>query len=169
LNFDGYKMYFIVPPNLYLEPSNVIIFELIWMSSQTTAEDYIMAWGAFPLVNGDFQINRGKFKVPLMNGRVDYTANKFKDIEKKYCRNVDEWLANLYIEVRTFQMVGFQMHNERIELKIPKEVQDKVGVKKRHREKQMESMAKSQDAFNKKEEVNSTDDNSTTLENIKSI
>lgn len=33
LNFDGYKMYFIVPPNLYLEPSNVIIFELIWMSS----------------------------------------------------------------------------------------------------------------------------------------
>ena len=33
----------------------------------------------------------------------------------------------------------------------------------------MESMAKSQDAFNKKEEVNPTDDNSTTLENIKSI
>jgi hypothetical protein len=66
-------------------------------------------------------------------------------------------------------MVGFQMHNERIELKIPKEVQDKVGVKKKNREKQMESMAKSQDAFNKKEEVNSTDDNSTTLENIKSI
>lgn len=61
-----------------------------------------MAWGAFPLVNGDFQINKGKFKVPLMNGRVDYSANKFKDIEKKYCRNVDEWLANLYIEVRTF-------------------------------------------------------------------
>jgi hypothetical protein len=34
----------------------------------------------------------------------------------------------------------------------------------------MESMAKSQDdGFNKKEEVNPTDDNSTTLENIKSI
>jgi hypothetical protein len=67
-------------------------------------------------------------------------------------------------------MVGFQMHNERIELKIPKEVQDKVGVKKKNREKQMESMAKSQDdGFNKKEEVNSTEDNSTTLENIKSI
>jgi hypothetical protein len=33
LNFDGYKMYFIVPPNLYLEPSNVILFELIWLSS----------------------------------------------------------------------------------------------------------------------------------------
>ena len=35
MDYDGYKMYFIVPPNLYLEPSNVIIFELIWLSSQT--------------------------------------------------------------------------------------------------------------------------------------
>jgi hypothetical protein len=33
LNFDGYKLYFLVPPNIYLEPSNVIIFELIWVSS----------------------------------------------------------------------------------------------------------------------------------------
>ena len=37
LNYDGYKMYFIVPPNLYLEPSNVVLFELIWLSSQTTS------------------------------------------------------------------------------------------------------------------------------------
>ena len=44
--------------------SFLFLFELIGMSSQTTAEDYIMAWGAFPLVNGDFQINKGKFKVP---------------------------------------------------------------------------------------------------------
>jgi hypothetical protein len=57
MNYDGYKMYFIVPPNLYLEPSNVILFELIWLSSQTTSTDYVMGWGAFPLVNGDFEIN----------------------------------------------------------------------------------------------------------------
>jgi hypothetical protein len=40
-----------------------------------------MGWGAFPLVNGDFEINKGKFKVPIMNGSVDYNSNKFKDIE----------------------------------------------------------------------------------------
>ena len=55
--YDGYKMYFIVPPNLYLEPSNVILFELVWLSSQTTSTDYVLGWGAFPLVNGDFEIN----------------------------------------------------------------------------------------------------------------
>jgi hypothetical protein len=34
---------------------------------------------------------------------------------------VDEWLANLYIEVKKFEVVGFQMHNEFIELQIPLE------------------------------------------------
>lgn len=80
-----------------------------------------MAWGAFPLVNGDFEINQGKFKLPLLNGPIDFSSNKFKDIEKKYIRNVDEWLANLYIEVKKFEVVGFQMHNEFIELQIPLE------------------------------------------------
>ncbi len=36
LDFEGHKIYFIVPPDLYLVPSNVLIFELIWLSSQTT-------------------------------------------------------------------------------------------------------------------------------------
>lgn len=61
-----------------------------------------MAWGAFPLVNGDFEINEGKFKLPLLNGSIDFSSNKFKDIEKKYIRNIDEWLGNLYIEVKKF-------------------------------------------------------------------
>ena len=29
-------------------------------------------------------INQGKFKLPILNGQVDYSSNKFKDIEKKY-------------------------------------------------------------------------------------
>lgn len=119
LDYEGHKIYFIVPPDIYLEPSNVVLFELIWLSSQTTSTDYVMAWGAFPLVNGDFEINQGRFKLPLLNGVVDLSANKFKDIEKKYIRNIDEWLANLYIEVRKFDVIGFQMVNEMIELKVP--------------------------------------------------
>jgi len=33
LNFEGYKLYFVIPPNAELSPSNVILFELIWLSS----------------------------------------------------------------------------------------------------------------------------------------
>jgi len=61
---------------------------------------------------------------------VDYSSNKFKDIEKKYIRNVDEWLANLYIEVKTFELIGFHMHHEKVELQIPKEYERKTRVRK---------------------------------------
>ena len=57
LAFEAHKMYFVVPPNLYLEPSNVVVFELVWMSSQTSHKDFVVGWGAFPLVNGEFEIN----------------------------------------------------------------------------------------------------------------
>lgn len=81
MNFNGHKIYFVVPPNLYLVPSNTIIFELVYLSSQTSNKDTILAWGAMPLVNGDFTLNQGKFKVPLLNGELDHQTNKFKDIE----------------------------------------------------------------------------------------
>ena len=80
-----------------------------------------MGWGAFPLVNGDFQINQGKFKLPILNGEINFTSNKFKDIEQKYMRNVDEWLGNLYIQVKTFELIDFKMYNEVIEFKVPLE------------------------------------------------
>lgn len=33
----------------------------------------------------------------MLYGPIDFDTNKFKDIEKKYMKNVDEWLCNLYI------------------------------------------------------------------------
>ena len=97
LNFEGHKLYYMLPPSLELIPSNVIIFELLYLSSKSTCKDEVKAWGAFPIVNGDFEINSGKFKVPLLAGEIDFSTNKFKDIEQKYNRNIDEWLCNLYI------------------------------------------------------------------------
>jgi hypothetical protein len=34
-----------------------------------------------PIVNGNFLINTGKFKVPMIYGDVDFSSNKFKDLE----------------------------------------------------------------------------------------
>lgn len=85
------------------------------------------------MVNGDFEINQGKFKLPLMNGEIDFTSNKFKDIEQKYIRNIDEWLANIYIEVKTFELIGFQMNYEKVELLVPKEEAKKIQQKRQRR------------------------------------
>ena len=86
-----------MPPDIELLPSNVILFELVYLSNKDGSDDITMGWGAFPIVNGDFQINEGKFKVPLIYGSVDYKVDAFQAIEDKYRRNIDEWLCNLYI------------------------------------------------------------------------
>jgi len=64
-----------------LTPSNVILFELVWLSTQFAKKDHVVGWGAFPLVNRNFEVNEGLFKVPLMIGEVNRSVNKFKDIE----------------------------------------------------------------------------------------
>ena len=74
----------------------------------------MVGWGAFPLVNGDFKINEGKFKVPMIFGPIDYSVDSFKHIEEKYRRNVDEWLANLYIEVRKRELIDFKEYRSNI-------------------------------------------------------
>ena len=123
MSFAGHKLYYMLPPNLALLPSNVIIFELVYLSSKNSLKDVVVGWGAFPIVNGEFEINTGKFKLPLLYGNVDWNTNKFKDIEKKYMRNIDEWLCNLYIQVKKVDLFDFRYHEEKIEFLVPKRFQ----------------------------------------------
>lgn len=74
-------MYFMLPPISKLQPSNVVLFELVYLSGKDPSNDIVVGWGALPIVNGEFQINTGKFKVPLIYGSVDLSSNKFKDLE----------------------------------------------------------------------------------------
>lgn len=109
-----------LPPSSALSPANVLIFELIYLTSKNTCKDLVVGWGAFPIVNGDFEVNTGKFKLPLLYGQIDWQVNKFKDIEQRYMRNIDEWLCNLYIDVKKVDLFDFRFHEEKIEFTIPK-------------------------------------------------
>ena len=93
------KVYLMMPSSLFLLPSNVLVFELVQLSSATSSIDHVMGWGAFPLINYGLEINEGRFKVPLVKGGYQPSVDKFKDIEDRVKRNVDEWLCNIYIEV----------------------------------------------------------------------
>ena len=114
LNFQAHQIYFVLPPDLELQPSNVIIFELVYLSNESSSHDTIMGWGCYPIVNGEFQINEGKFKIPLIRGSCNYSCDSFKNIEEIYRRNVDEWLANLYVEIRKRDLVDFKEYESRI-------------------------------------------------------
>lgn len=54
VDFNQHKMYFMLPPRVDLLPSNVVLFELVYLSSKDTCDDQVLGWGAFPIVNGDF-------------------------------------------------------------------------------------------------------------------
>ena len=38
-------------------------------------------------------------------------------------RNVDEWLCNLYIDVKKIELFDFRQHEEKIEFVVPKKLQ----------------------------------------------
>ena len=132
MDFNGHKLYYMLPPSLSLLPSNVILFEIVYLSSkEDVTKDIVVGWGAFPIVNGEFQINTGKFKVPILYGKIDFSTNKFKDIEKKYMKNIDEWLCNLYIQVKKIELFDFRFHEEKIEFLVPKKWQKALELQQK--------------------------------------
>ena len=51
------------------------------------------------MINGDFNVNEGKFKVPLLFGNVNPTLHKYHMIEDSIRKDLDNWIANLYFEI----------------------------------------------------------------------
>ena len=55
MDFGGHKLYYMLPPSLSLLPSNIIMFEIVYLSSkEDITKDIVVGWGAFPIVNGEF-------------------------------------------------------------------------------------------------------------------
>jgi len=59
-------------------------------------------------------VNTGKFKVPMIHGQIDYLVDAFKMIEQKYKRNIDEWLCNLYVEIKKIELNDFKEYESKI-------------------------------------------------------
>jgi len=51
------------------------------LESETIPKDYTIGWGVFPMLNSDFAVNEGKFKIPLLFGEVDPDMDRFMMIE----------------------------------------------------------------------------------------
>ena len=150
MDFNGHKLYYMMPPSLNLLPSNIIMFEIVYLSSkEDVTKDIVVGWGAFPVVNGEFQINTGKYKVPILYGNIDFNTNKFKDIEKKYKKNVDEWLCNLYIQVKKIPLFDFRYHEEKIEFLVPKKWQKAMELQKKANKALIESRIKMAASYGK--------------------
>jgi uncharacterized protein YigA (DUF484 family) len=53
------------PSRSEVKPSMAYLFELFLLKSQDYSNDQVLGWGVFPLINQDFELNVGNFKVFL--------------------------------------------------------------------------------------------------------
>jgi hypothetical protein len=91
------------------ESTNVLLFQLVLLESETIPKDYTVGWGVFPMLNSDFGLNEGKFKVPLLFGEVDPDIDKFMKIEDYMKEDLDHWLANLYFELEKVNLMDIKV------------------------------------------------------------
>lgn len=86
----------------------MLLFQLVLLESDNVPKDYVVGWGVFPLVNSDFAVNEGKFKVPLLFGNVNPNIDKFEKIEARMMQDLDNWTANLYFEIEKVKLMDLK-------------------------------------------------------------
>ena len=87
----------VLAPSKYdLRPTMVLLFELLHHGIR----DEILATAVFPLCNSELDYAQGQFKAPFLRGILHKKIQKFSDFEGLYSQNVDDWLCNLYFELR---------------------------------------------------------------------
>ena len=65
------------------------------------SSDRVVAWGAFPMSYINFEIIRGRFKLPMIRGAYgEEPIEKFATVHEKIAENLDQWLGNLYFQVK---------------------------------------------------------------------
>ena len=88
-----------------LETTNCLQFKLVLLQSDIVPRDYVVGWGIFPLINSDFGLNEGRFKIPLLFGNVDPRIDMFNKVEMAMMKDIDSWVSNLYFEVEKVNLM----------------------------------------------------------------
>lgn len=62
--------------------------------------DRVVAWTALPACDRDFGVTAGKYRLPLLRGEIDTAVDRYRTLEASFQKDLDQWLANIYVEVR---------------------------------------------------------------------
>ncbi|KAG9283544.1 hypothetical protein AMEX_G2316 [Astyanax mexicanus] len=89
-----------LPASCYLLPSTVLVFRLLSMSSEQSPVSGVVAWGAFPVCDCSLTLIQGSFHTPLLWGRPNPGLDQFRKMEQLLSADLDNWLCNLYFQVR---------------------------------------------------------------------
>ena len=57
------SLMFVAPSRSEVKPSMAFLFELFLLKSPEYKHDQVLGWGVFPLIDSEFELIKGKFKV----------------------------------------------------------------------------------------------------------
>ncbi|KAJ8374921.1 hypothetical protein SKAU_G00055010 [Synaphobranchus kaupii] len=94
------KQSLVLPAPSDVVPSMVLQFRLLSFPGRRGHIGSVAAWGAFPVCDCSFDIVQGKFRTPLLRGERDPALDQFRKVEELVSSDLDNWLCNLYFQVK---------------------------------------------------------------------
>ena len=107
------SVFALCPPRRDLKPSYILVLEIFRLANRSSPEgDVIVGWTALPMCLENLSIIEGKYKLPMLKGEHTSSTQHFRDIEKSIAVDLDNWLCNIYIEVRHLPLSVVDSKNE---------------------------------------------------------
>uniref|UniRef100_A0A9J8AKE4 Orofacial cleft 1 candidate gene 1 protein n=2 Tax=Cyprinus carpio TaxID=7962 RepID=A0A9J8AKE4_CYPCA len=113
------SLYMVLPASCDLLPSSALVFKLLSLPGDHSHVSSVVGWGAFPICDCSFQLFNGKFKTPLLRGSPNPSLNQFRRIEHLLSTDLDNWLCNLYFQVKRLPRGSTGVPERSFTLQIP--------------------------------------------------
>ena len=92
------SVFTVAPAQRDLRPTLTYVLELYQLGTSRWP-DKVVAWSAFPAVDINNRLCSGRLKIPFLRGTIDRSIDNFSAIEETYCKDLDRWLFNVYLDV----------------------------------------------------------------------
>ncbi|KAL2085468.1 hypothetical protein ACEWY4_018788 [Coilia grayii] len=94
------SLYAVLPPPCEVLPCAVLVFRLLSLPGECSHVSAVVSWATFPICDASLCIVQGKFRTPLLRGRPNTGVDQFHKIESLLSSDLDNWLCNLYFQVK---------------------------------------------------------------------
>ncbi|MBN3321004.1 OFCC1 protein, partial [Atractosteus spatula] len=117
------SVFIVLPAPSEVQPEMILLFEMLSLPGENTPSSDLFGWGAFPVCDCRFEIVEGQFKCPLLRGQPDPAIDQFRKIEDLMSSDLDNWLCNLYFQVKKLPRCDPKHQEYEVTLQIPQACQ----------------------------------------------
>ncbi|KAJ8277543.1 hypothetical protein GJAV_G00076420 [Gymnothorax javanicus] len=118
------SIFTVLPAPKDVVASMVFHFHLLSFPGERSHMGSVVGWGAFPICDCSCNIVQGKFKTPLLRGEQHSSLDQFRKVEELMSTDLDNWLCNLYFQVKKLPRGVSDGAENCVTLEVPSQTQD---------------------------------------------